>query len=504
MIKKHRLIFLLLALLQLTIWKLFFPYGYSGLPVLFNGMSSFSLYCYLFYYEHLDRENIPSPILFFIFSCILFLGLAPITSGLLYSIYEHFNPFIYLGSLITHSQAIGFIYKVNSPATNFYSYKEYYYSGLFLVMLNGYLLLLGYFIGDFFIKPTNKLAKLNYNFIPKELFFSISILYLSLLLLNIPGQIFHLLKAYLPLAIIAIGIINFQKKKESNFIRILYLVIILLTFLQLLFSAIFFNSSKQSIFFAFLPLLICCFYYTKHITNIFLLLLKKWYISLPALLFSLLFILFIFNFVLAKRQNPTVSTNTILIKSIQKTTPGSSSFNKNFTITGSTFYDIPNRLNLAAINTWCYVYPIENGFLEWKFYKRSLQSLIPRYFWPDKPKYSPGQIVENIMLGRDFKDVNSAWALGLSGALYISFGWFSLIFVILFGIILNFAYSIIKDDLLVNPFSLTAYFYLMVGALKSFEACIDGGISFFACYFILLIPCSLFVKFVLKHYFLKN
>ena len=294
-------------------------------------------------------------------------------------------------------------------------------------MLNGYLLLLGYFIGDFFIKPANKLSKLNYHnkLVSKYIFFSISILYLSLLLLNIPGQIFSLLRNYLPLAIIAIGIINFQKKKESHFIRIIYLSIILLTFLYILFSAIFLNSSKQAVFFAFLPLLVCFLYYTKHIANIFLLLIKKWYISLPALVFSLIFILFTFNFILAKRQNASVPTSAILIKSIHKTIPGSSSFIENFRMPGSTFFGIPNRLNLTAINTWCYVYPIENGFLKWKFYKRSLQSLIPRYFWPDKPKYSPGKIVERVMYKRELRDISSAWALGLSGGLYISFGWFS-------------------------------------------------------------------------------
>ena len=129
--KIHRITFLLLGLLQLTVWRLFFLYGYSGLPVLFNGITSFTLYSYLFYHEYLNREDIPSPILFFLFSCILFLGVAPITSGLLYSLYEYYNPFTYVGNPLSSKQAIEFIYKVNSPSTNFYSYKEYYYSGLF-------------------------------------------------------------------------------------------------------------------------------------------------------------------------------------------------------------------------------------------------------------------------------------------------------------------------------------------------------------------------------------
>lgn len=147
----------------------------------------------------------------------------------------------------------------------------------------------------------------------------------------------------------------------------------------------------------------------------------------------------------------------------------------------------------AIASGWTYNQTVTKGTLDGEFIGTGLISIIPRIIWRDKPQIAQGRKVA-VMLGQAKTEedaTTSTHAGGMGPALFLDLGWpWLIIGMLLSGAGFALVVSLFFSRLCINPFAAIGCVVIYTESIRHFEASFDAGFSFYAYLIIVMLPLT--------------
>lgn len=397
-----------------------------------------------------------------------------------------------------------FVLFVDSYPINFMGYNvlNHIHQGVKLTVLSDFLVFFSYFILETLLrKRYKKSVHFRLNKGSGVLFKHSFIFFLFTLLLRllkifgvnlIPlGSFFvHMANSGGVIFMMTLVIISINKPEKRHInLKWIYLVLLIETPFSLV------GNSKEELIVLFIPLFIYFLRFSSyHSVNIR----KKVFFVATALISIYLVLMIIFPMNQMKRtalggeQDASIS---FAIESLEKLIPAVLPWTNSF----SDIHKLPeegiwyalSRSNMINETAYVYDYVDKIGTFKdsWYYFKIGFMMLTPRILWPEKPITNFGAHTTYLVGFSSSPEASKTFtALGFAGYMFFQGGF---LFLIIFSLIHGAFYCIswhVTCHFISSCFMASfLYFYLIRESLRSFEGFADGGLTYYAQFFLIYV-----------------